>query len=330
MNKTKVSSFASKRILVTGGAGAIGSHVTRQLSLVAKEILVVDNLSSGSLDCVPKGNVETMVLDIRDADKLDAIFQNSKIDVVVHLAAHFANQNSIEFPITDANVNINGTLALLQRCQTHGAAFVYASSSCVYGQKDGKLSEHLAIDDLHTPYAISKYGGELYTKFFAEHLGLPSIALRFFNNFGPFERPGRYRNVIPNFISCALQGQPIVITGSGDETRDFNYVANSAYAVELAAKACIEENQRFDVFNVGTGKETSILELAEEIRTLTNSTSEIKILGHRRSWDHTISRCADVTAISDRLGYKVSVGLKKGLSRTVEWFDKNPSVWQSK
>lgn len=322
------AAFASKRILVTGGAGAIGCHVVRQLES-AQEIVVVDNLSSGILTSLPGGNVSSHVFDIRDTDKLDSIFQDGQIDVVVHLAAHFANQNSVEFPITDLDVNVKGTLEILKQCRAHGSVFIYASSSCVYGQKPGKLSEDLPIDDLHTPYAISKYGGELYTKFYATHFGVPSLSLRFFNNFGPNEGPGQYRNVIPNFIARALRGEPLVITGSGEETRDFNYVENTARAVSLATQDRLSGNNDYNVFNVGTGKTTTILALAEKIKSLTNSASEVQILGERRSWDHAISRCANIDAISNSLGYEVRIGLDEGLSQTVSWFQDNPSVWRS-
>lgn len=317
-----------KNIIVTGGAGAIGCHVVRQLSL-AHKVTIIDNLSSGSLGHLPRGDIRTLVFDIRDTEKLDTIFQNDNIDVVIHLAAHFANQSSVEFPITDMNVNINGTVELLKRCHAHQANFIYASSSCVYGQKVGALHEKLPIDDLHTPYAISKYGGELYTKFYAKHFGVPSIVLRFFNNFGPYEGPGKYRNVIPNFISSALQGKPLVITGTGQETRDFNYVENTAHAVSLATESCVHDDQAYDVYNVGTGQETTILEIAEKIIALTKSASDIVFDGKRRSWDQTTSRCADISAISNRLGYKVRVDVDEGLQRTVKWFMDNPLIWSS-
>lgn len=327
MTKSNRSSSTSKHIVVTGGAGAIGCHVVRQLAVNYK-VTVVDNLSSGSLAYLPEENVTPLVFDIRDNDKLEALFRDTKVHAVVHLAAHFANQNSVDFPITDLDVNISGTLALLKLCHAHETKFIYASSSCVYGQKLGQLSENLPIDDLHTPYAISKYGGELYTKFYAEHFGMSSLVLRFFNNFGPYENPGRYRNVIPNFIARALQGEPLMITGTGEETRDFNYVENTAHAVELALEECLQKNISFDVFNVGTGQETTILEIAEKVKALTGSISEIQIAGQRRSWDHTVSRCADISAISSRLGYQPRIGLNDGLSNTVTWFEKNPKIWQ--
>ncbi len=327
MNVIESAALKSKRILVTGGAGAIGSHVIAQLE-AAQEIVVVDNLSSGNLANIQANNVSFHVFDIRDTDKLDAVFRNGQIDAVVHLAAHFANQNSVDFPFTDLDVNVRGTLELLKRCQEHDSVFVYASSSCVYGQKPGKLSESLPIDDLHTPYAISKYSGELYTKFYATHFGVPSIALRFFNNFGPNEGPGQYRNVIPNFIAHALRGEPLVITGTGEETRDFNYAANTARAVSLAVENRLGGNKEYKIFNVGTGKTTTILSLAEKIKSLSQSQSEIKVLGERRSWDHATARCADIDAISDDLGYNVQIDLDEGLSHTVNWFRDNPTIWQ--
>lgn len=323
------SDFSGKTILVTGGSGAIGSHVIRQFP-DAKEVIVVDNLSSGTLAYAPKAdNLTLYVCDIRDGEKLDAIFRDHNVDVVIHLAAHFANQNSVEFPTVDLAVNVAGTLNLLQRCHAKDARFIYASSSCVYGQKTGPVTEDLPIDDLHTPYAISKYSGELYTKFYADHYGMSCVVLRFFNNFGPYEAPGRYRNVIPNFVARALRGEPMVITGTGEETRDFNYVENTAQAVRLATAQSLAANQMFDVFNVGTGQQTRILDLAEKIKALTGGTAPIDIKGARRDWDHTTSRCADVAAITNKLGYKPTVSLDEGLERTVSWLQSNPELWRA-
>jgi nucleoside-diphosphate-sugar epimerase len=212
----------SKEILITGGAGAIGSVLVRQL-LPDHKITIVDNLSSGERANVESLDVELAVVDIRDLDKLASIFAEKTFDIVIHLAAHFANQNSVDFPATDLSVNLAGTLNLLELCRESRPRFVYASSSCVYGAKSGPLHESLPIDDLHTPYAITKYTGELYCRFYAHHYGIESIALRFFNNYGPFDPPGKYRNAVPNFVLKALRGEDIVITGTGDETRDFCY-----------------------------------------------------------------------------------------------------------
>lgn len=318
--------LSSATILVTGGAGAIGSHVVHKLSS-SNEVIVIDNMSSGSSSFLPKRNVQLHIFDIRDTEKLNALFKSTKIDLVIHLAAHFANQNSVDFPSTDLNVNILGTLALLELCRDYGCKFVYASSSCVYGQKTGQLSESALVDDLHTPYAISKYSAELYTKFYSDHYSVPCISLRFFNSFGPYEKPGPYRNVIPNFIAKALRGEKLVITGTGNETRDFTYVENTVNAILLAADTCLRKYTNYNVFNVGTGQYTKILDLAEKIKGLTDSNSEIEITGQRRNWDHTKSRCANIDAVSQSLGYKVNVSIDEGLSRTVSWFKDNPTVW---
>lgn len=316
-----VSNVKNKTILITGGAGAIGCHIVRRLAL-DNNVIVLDNLSSGHLEFLHQPDIECVIADIRDIDKLDGVFESHQIDVVIHLAAHFANQNSVEFPLTDANVNIVGTLNLLQRCQKHGTAFVYASSSCVYGQKTGALSEDMVVDDLHTPYALSKYGGELYTKLYAEHFGVRAISLRFFNSFGPYEMPGRYRNVIPNFVSRALKGEPLVITGTGAETRDFNYVENTASAIHAATLGVLSDRKTYAVYNVGTGIETTVLEMAQKVIALCGDRSKLEILGARRDWDQTTSRCANIQAIQKDLQYSPQIDFDMGLEKTVDWLSK--------
>lgn len=168
---------------MTGGAGAIGSVLVRKL-VAENEVTILDNLSSGRRSNVEGLPVHLIVADIRDIDKLAAVFEETPFDIVFHLAAHFANQNSVDFPTSDLSVNGMGMLNLLEMCRKKRPRFVYASSSCVYGDKSGPLHENLQIDDLHTPYAISKYSGELYCRFYATHYKIETVVLRFFNNYG--------------------------------------------------------------------------------------------------------------------------------------------------
>jgi len=307
----------NKKVLVTGGTGAIGTVLVRKIAH-DNDVTVVDNLSSSSISNLDGVDCRIIVADIRDGDKMDAVFERD-YDVVVHLAAHFANQNSIDYPLSDESVNIAGTVELLQRCRKCMPRFVYASSSCLYGGGEPPFTEDRKIDDLHTPYAISKYGGELYSKFYARHYGLETVSLRFFNSFGPYDLPGAYRNVLPNFLLRAMRGQELTITGDGNETRDFNFSDNTVGAIIRAATTPYEQMPQDPVFNVGTGRETRILYLAEQIKELPNSQSEIIIKG-RRKWDHTSRRAADIGKISEYLGYRPEVGFDEGLKRTVEWF----------
>ena len=308
----------NQRVLITGGAGAIGSTLVQRLA-PNNNVVVIDNLSSGRRINISNTNCRLIAADIRDSEKLRALFNEEPFDTVIHLAAHFANQNSIEFPETDLRVNIEGTQKLLELCKDTKPRVVYASSSCVYGSKTGPLSEHLPVDDLHTPYAISKYAAETYCKFYAEYYGLEVTTLRFFNSYGPHDPPGAYRNVLPNFILKGLRGDDLIITGTGKETRDFNFCENTTDAIVLAASRSHTANHNYSCFNVGTGVETTILDLAERVVSLTGGHSDIKILGKRRGWDKTIRRCACIEEISEKLGYVPRVTLDEGLPLTVAW-----------
>jgi len=308
--------IANKKILITGGAGAIGTNLVRRL-VDDNDVTVIDNLSSGRLENIEDLECRLFICDIRDNDKLANIFKD-RYDIVIHLAAHFANQNSIDFPATDLNVNIRGTLNLLQQSLKCQPRFVFASSSCVYGARNESLQEDMVTQDMDTPYAIGKYAGELYCRFFAKHYGMEVVSLRLFNNFGPYDVPGRYRNVIPNFILRAIRGVDLPITGTGEETRDFNYCDNTTDAFIRAASIDLDPGSD-NVFNVGTGQEIRIIDLATRIKDLTGSSSKIVIVG-QRDWDHISRRCADISAIREKLGYEPRVSFEDGLERTVSWF----------
>jgi len=308
--------MSRKRLLITGGAGAIGAVLTRRL--VSKHsVTVIDNLSSGHLANLQAVDACFEHIDIRDEDKLNKIFKTN-FDVVVHLAAHFANQNSVEYPSTDLSVNVVGTLNILKHCAAGKSRFVYASSSCVYGGNEPPFKEEMPINDLHTPYAVSKYSGELYTDYFIRNEGLEGISLRFFNNFGPYDPSGQYRNVLPNFIHKAMNNEDIVITGTGNETRDFNYCENTVDGILAACFVNYDDLPAHKSFNIGSGEEWSIKDLAERIIRLTNSKSSIKYIG-RRGWDHTSRRYADISKAKEYLGYEPAVGFLEGLEQTVAW-----------
>ncbi len=312
--------FQNRTMLVTGGCGAIGSILVHELVKLGSKVVVVDDLSSGFIENLPKSkSVVFFQGSILDDVILNKVF-DEKPEVVFHLAARFANQNSVENPVEDLKTNILGTLKLLQYAVGSAVKrFVYASSSCVYGNKEGELSESDVYFQLDTPYAISKLAGEYYVRFFQSFHGLNTVILRYFNSYGPIERPGRYRNVIPNFISKALNNESLVITGTGNETRDFTYVFD---VVNATIEAAVKEEAIGGIFNIGNGKEVSIIELANIINKLTNSSAKV-ILTPRRAWDHVLRRKANISRAKTILGYSPKTCLEKGLAQTVEWFRQN-------
>ena len=304
-------------ILVTGGAGAIGSRLVRELAK-DHEVLVLDDLSSGFIENLKGLAVRFWRGSVVDEEILREVFAD-RPTVVFHLAANFANQNSVDYPQKDLLVNGMGTLKVLQHAADAGVKrFVYSSSSCVYGNGDGAaaLSESMKEHSLDTPYAVTKLLGEQYVRFFHEHHALPTVILRLFNAYGPGEYPGKYRNVIPNFLYRVLTGQPLVITGTGEETRDFTFNQDTVAALLLAMST---PEAVGGTFNVGSGCETKVRELAETILQVCGSDGPIEYR-QRRRWDSVSRRCADINRARQVLDYRPTVSLRDGLERTYRWF----------
>jgi nucleoside-diphosphate-sugar epimerase len=306
-----------KHILVTGGAGAIGSNLVRFFSNYKCKIAVIDDLSSGDQRNLPElKNIIFKKASILDDKALEEIFSES-INYVFHLAAHFANQNSVDHPREDLLVNTLGTLKLLQYSQKAPLErFVYTSSSCVYG--DGtkkKLTEDL-VTKLETPYAISKLAGEEYVHFFNRQYRLPTTVVRYFNAYGPGDPPGKYRNVIPNFFLRAMRRQPLVITGTGEEKRDFTFMDDIVRGTLLTLTT---EQAIGHVYNVGSGRAVTIKKLAGLINEIAANPAGVKFTP-RRKWDTIKVRLASIDKSLKHTGYMPQVRLEDGLSRTWEWF----------
>lgn len=271
------SFYRGKTILVTGGAGAIGGNLVRTLgALGAGLVVVLDDLSAGVRWNVPAlANVLFVEGSILDEVELKRVFFEGP-ELVFHLAALFANQNSIDHPETDLMVNGLGTLKLLQYARLSGVRrFIYASSGCsIYGSAAPlPLTEEYMSLHLSSPYQITKMLGELYGNFFHQHYDLAVVQARLFNSYGPGEMPGQYRNVIPNFIYWAMQGQALPITGSGEETRDFTYVGD---IVDGLLRAGFAEAAVGQEFNLAAGQETRILDLAHMINDLVGNAAGVR------------------------------------------------------
>ena len=320
------SEYDGKTILVTGGAGAIGGNLCRKLSeLNAKKVIILDNLSSSYEWNIPKAkNIMFVKGSILDDEMLKRVFKEMP-EYVFHLAAHFANQNSVDNPEIDLMVNGMGILKVLEYAQLVDIKrFVYSSSGCgVYGL-DSKMpfEEHDTSISLHTPYQVTKLIGELYTNYFHNLYKLPIVNARFFNVFGPGEVPGRYRNVIPNFFYWAMNGLPLPITGDGTETRDWTYVDDIIRG--LLAMGVLEEAIG-EAFNLGSAKENRVIDMANMVNKLAGNEAGI-VFAERRNWDVKCRLLSSVDKAKIVLGYMPQIKFDDGLRNVYQWFTGN---WDS-
>jgi len=315
--------FEGKTVLVTGGAGAIGGNLVRKLNdLKTKKIVIIDNLSSSYEWNLPKGpKIQFILGDILDDEKLKWAFKH-KPQIVYHLAAHFANQNSVDNPETDLMVNGMGTLKVLEHAHLVGVErLIYASSGCgIYGAGSKiPFEEHDVSMNLYTPYQVTKMLGELYTNYFHNLYEMPVVNARFFNSYGPGEVPGKYRNVIPNFMYWAMNKRELPITGTGNETRDFTYVGD---IVEGLLAMAYYPKAIGEAFNLATGREIRISDLANWINEITGNSAGIDHI-ERRDWDKKNRLLASIDRAKRVLRYKPAMDFKKGLKITHEWFKSN-------
>jgi nucleoside-diphosphate-sugar epimerase len=315
--------YKDKVILVTGGAGAIGTNLCSALADAgAKMVIILDDLSSGYIWNVPqKKNIMFVKGCITDDIMLKRVFFEQP-KYIFHLAAFFANQNSVDYPEKDLKVNGLGTLKLLEYSLFNKVErFIYASSGCsIYGSSAPlPLKEDFMSMNLSTPYQITKMLGELYCNFFANHYGLKVVKTRFFNSYGPGEVPGQYRNVIPNFIYWAMKGEALPITGTGEETRDFTYVGD---LVDGLLRAGYYESAIGQEFNLASGKETRIIDLANMVNEAVGNKAGIKFV-QRRKWDTKSRLLASIDKAKNLIGYEPKTEFKEGLMNTIQWFRDN-------
>ena len=321
--KDVLNCYANKRILITGGAGCIGSNLVRALLKADPEkIVVIDDLSATNEWNLPKdAKVLFTCGSILNEEKMKSAF-SFKPHYVFHLAAQFANQNSVDHPETDLLVNGLGTLKALEYSNLVGVErFVFASSGCsVYGnQAPLPLREDYVSLHLDTPYQINKLVGELYCSYFYNYYKLPVAIARYFNVYGPGEVPGKYRNVIPNFIWWALHKLPLPITGTGEETRDFTFVED---IVDGTLRMGVVKEAVGEAINLASETETKVIDLANWIIELTGNETKI-VFGPRRDWDQVVKRRASIEKARKILGYEPGTDIRAGLKATYEWILEN-------
>ena len=317
------SEYENRTVLVTGGAGCVGSNLCKKLSeLNVRKVVILDDLSSAYEWNIPKAkNIQFIKGSILDEGMLKRAFKE-RPEYVFHLAAHFANQNSVDNPEKDLMINGNGILRVLQYAHLLSVKrFVYSSSGCgVYGlESNMPFEEHDISIKLHTPYQVTKLLGELYTNYFHNLYGLPIVNARFFNVFGPGEVPGKYRNVIPNFFFWAMNNKRLPITGDGSETRDWTYVDDIINGLLAMG---IKEEAVGEAINLGSGKEHKVIDMANMVNKISSNECGVAYI-ERRDWDVKHRLLSSIEKAKRILGYKPKMEFENGLEKVHDWLIDN-------
>ena len=304
------------RVLVTGGAGFIGSNLAGALVGAGHAVRVLDDLSGGYTENLPP-EVDFLEGDVADHSVVRKAVHGA--EWVFHEAAHRAVLKSVEDPLATDRANTHGTLTVLKEAVDAGVGrLVHASSSSVYGGAEQVPTPETVPLVPRSPYAVTKLAGEHYCRVFAELYGLETVGLRYFNVFGPRQRPdSTYAAVIPLFIEALRSGTPATVHGDGRQSRDFTYVDDVVSANVAAAQAPADAcSGRF--FNIAGGRECSLLDLLDMVGSILGVVPEL-VHTDPRPGDIRHSS-ADISAARRHLGYEPRVSLEDGLRRTVDWF----------
>ncbi len=305
------------KIVVTGGAGFIGSHLADYFSKQDHEIIVVDNFSTGRREnlqpFVDKVHLENC--DITDLSSLHNIMEG--VDYVFHQAAIPSVPRSIQHPDESHRSNSTGTLNVLTAAKDTGVKrLIYASSSSAYGHLEEPVKQENMVAEPVSPYGVAKLSGEHYCRAFHECYSFETVALRYFNVFGPRQNPySSYTGVMAIFIPLMLQGKAPIIFGDGQATRDFTYIQNNVHANNLAMT---KENAVGEMFNIACGKSISILEVVDCINKILGTAIKPEF-APPRSGDIQHS-CAALDKAREKLGYEPQVSFEDGLRETIEWY----------
>jgi UDP-glucose 4-epimerase len=303
------------RYLITGGAGFIGSNIAGTL-MGQGEVLIIDDLSTGkyrNIEPLVNEGVRFYESSILDTEKLITI--TKEVDYIFHQAALPSVARSIKDPIKTNNVNVSGTLNILEAARTnHVKKVIYASSSSVYGDSKTLPKKESMIPNPISPYAVSKLTSEYYCRAYSKIFGLPTVCLRYFNVYGQKQNPySEYSAVIPKFITLILQGKQPTINGDGNHTRDFTYIKDVVQANLKAMKPNTE-----GIFNIAYGEKTSLNELVYKIMELTDIYVDVKY-GPERPGDIKDS-LADISKAKKELEYRPKYNINRGLKETIEWY----------
>lgn len=311
----------TRRALVTGGAGFIGSHVADLLLANGYQVEIVDNLSSGLRENVPADAV-LHKLDIGSAQAAQLV-REGRFDVICHLAAQIDVRKSVNDPGFDAMVNVVGSLNLLEatRASGHPTRFIFSSTGgAIYGEFVEVPSAEEMPKDPESPYGIAKLSVELYMAYYARVHGLDTVALRYSNVYGPRQNPHGEAGVVAIFCDRILTDRPLTVFGDGLQTRDYVYVGDVARANLAAARATLPKQRQLDVraYNVGTSRETTVLELAQSLRQAAGVQAAVQHAPARPG--EQMRSAVRIDKAKRDLGWSPEVALRDGLQATFDFF----------
>ena len=312
--------FPFKRVMVTGGAGFIGSHLTDSLVTNGCQVTVLDNLSTGhlaNLNAV-QDQIEFIRGDIRDAEMVSRA--TAGCEFIFHLAAVVSVPQTVEQPVTSAQVNDMGTLHVFEAARKAGAdGVVFASSSAIYGDDPELPKRENMLPKTLSPYAAQKMTGEYYTQVYTHLFGLKATCLRFFNVFGPRQDPSSpYSGVISIFMAKAIAGEAPTIYGDGNQSRDFVYVADVVQAVQMAAAS---SGAAGSSLNIGSGRPVTVNHLWRQVCRI-NGSNMSPVYGPPRPGDIYAS-VADIEKAKSQIGFSPEIDFGQGLEWTFEWYKKS-------
>ncbi len=307
------------RIIVTGGAGFIGSWVCEAYISESHEVLVIDNLSTGSEDNIPP-EAEFIKCDVRDPVGLEKVFRQFRPEVVNHHAAQINVRDSVENPSLDAEINISGSLNVLRLCAEHKTEkFIFSSTGgALYGEPDNLPADESTPALPLSPYGISKLATENYVRYHSKNHGFGHVILRYANVYGERQNPGGEAGVVGIFCENILSGKPCLIFGDGEQTRDYVHVSDVSQ-VNLLATSLKEEG----TFNIGTSIESSVNHIVRILGEVTKT--EFKIV-HEKERPGEVRRISlDCSLAAEKLGWSAQLSLPEGLFRTWNWFSQGKS-----
>jgi UDP-glucose 4-epimerase len=333
-----MSDFANSKILVVGGAGFVGSNLVRKLLLEnPRQIVIVDNLLSAERCNIPD---DVRIALVSRSITEDAVLRSlpNDLDYIFHLATFHGNQNSMADPLADHENNTYTTLKLYERFKDCSSLkkVVYSSAGCTVAEKTfdkaGATTEESPVSLwLDSPYQISKIIGEFYSNYYFMRHKLPTVKARFQNVYGPGEILGAgqwrgtpatvWRNVIPTFVYKAIKRMPLPVENGGVASRDFIFAED----VAVGLMRCADRGEPGGVYNIASGRETTILELAETINRLAENPMSIAFTG-KRDWDRSGKRYGAVEGAKSAIGFAAEIDLEEGLEKTIRWTRANLSM----